>query len=99
MLLNTGTELVQSSHGLLSTLAYRLGGTAAPHYALEGSIAIAGQGISWLRDRMGFIGSAGEGGVRGRACVLVACAPARGWGLQGCSRQAQAGRHRRRQLH
>ena len=120
MLLNTGRELVQSRHGLLSTLAYQvgpacrgsvcsgcnlivwrmcsgqsrtvlqaqwvapqnapapslrtaalpcpalpaclqLGPTAAPHYALEGSIAIAGQGISWLRDRMGFIGSAGAG--------------------------------------
>lgn len=66
MLLNTGHELVQSSHGLLSTVAFQLGAGAAPHYALEGSIAIAGQGISWLRDRMGFIGSAGawdgEGG-------------------------------------
>lgn len=40
----------------------QLGPDAAPHYALEGSIAIAGQGISWLRDRMGFIGSAGEAG-------------------------------------
>lgn len=60
MLLNTGPELVQSSHGLLSTLAFQLGAGAAPHYALEGSIAIAGQGISWLRDRMGFIASAGE---------------------------------------
>ncbi|PRW58390.1 Glycerol kinase [Chlorella sorokiniana] len=60
MLLNTGRELVQSRHGLLSTLAFRLGPDAAPHYALEGSIAIAGQGISWLRDRMGFIGSAAE---------------------------------------
>ncbi|KAL4421980.1 hypothetical protein ABPG77_011003 [Micractinium sp. CCAP 211/92] len=60
MLLNTGPELVQSSHGLLSTLAFQLGAGAAPHYALEGSIAIAGQGISWLRDRMGFIASAAE---------------------------------------
>ncbi|KAL4431102.1 hypothetical protein ABPG75_006358 [Micractinium tetrahymenae] len=60
MLLNTGQELVQSSHGLLSTLAFQLGAAAAPHYALEGSIAIAGQGISWLRDRMGFIASAAD---------------------------------------
>lgn len=61
MLLNTGQELVQSSHGLLSTLAFQLGADAAPHYALEGSIAIAGQGVSWLRDAVGFIGSAGGG--------------------------------------
>ncbi|PSC73566.1 Glycerol kinase [Micractinium conductrix] len=60
MLLNTGQELVQSSHGLLSTLAFQLGADAAPHYALEGSIAIAGQGVSWLRDAVGFIGSAAE---------------------------------------
>ncbi|KAI3433434.1 hypothetical protein D9Q98_003249 [Chlorella vulgaris] len=60
MLLNTGSELVQSSHGLLSTLAFQLGADAAPSYALEGSIAIAGQGISWLRDRMGFIADAAD---------------------------------------
>ncbi|EFN59182.1 hypothetical protein CHLNCDRAFT_18995 [Chlorella variabilis] len=60
MLLNTGSELVQSSHGLLSTLAFQLGAGAAPSYALEGSIAIAGQGISWLRDRLGFIASAAD---------------------------------------
>ncbi len=59
MLLNTGQEVVQSSHGLLATLAFKLGAEAAPCYALEGSVAIAGQGISWLRDRMGFIESAG----------------------------------------
>lgn len=85
MLLNTGPELVQSSHGLLSTLAFQLGADAAPNYALEGSIAIAGQGISWLRDRMGFIDSAGGVGWGGRAGRL-------GGGVGGgmlASRQAQ----------
>lgn len=53
----------------------QLGPDAAPHYALEGSIAIAGQGISWLRDRMGFIGSAG--GTAGL-----------GWGSHGCGWRA-----------
>ena len=71
MLLNTGPELVQSSHGLLSTLAFQLGPGAPPNYALEGSIAIAGQGISWLRDRMGFIESAGAAGAGLPASLLV----------------------------
>lgn len=60
MLVNTGSQLVPSVHGLLTTMAYKLGEAAAPCYALEGSIAIAGQGISWLRDAVGFINSAAE---------------------------------------
>ena len=60
MLLNTGEELVPSQHGLLTTVAYRLGPEARPCYALEGSIAIAGQGISWLRDSLGMIESAAQ---------------------------------------
>ena len=60
MLLNTGAEAVPSTHGLLTTVGYRLGADAPPCYALEGSVAIAGQGISWLRDRMGFISSAAD---------------------------------------
>lgn len=55
LLLNTGTTPVHSTHGLLTTMAFKLGPTAPACYALEGSIAIAGQGISWLRDAMGFI--------------------------------------------
>lgn len=49
-----------SSHGLLTTMAYQLGPQAAPHYALEGSVAVAGLGVSWLRDNLRLIGSAAE---------------------------------------
>jgi glycerol kinase len=50
---------VQSTCGLITTVAYRFG-TAAPHYALEGSIAIAGALVQWLRDNLGLIQSSGE---------------------------------------
>ena len=52
MLLNTGTEPVRSSHGLLTTIAYQVG-DAAPVYALEGSIAVTGSLVQWLRDNLG----------------------------------------------
>ena len=54
MLLNTGTEPVASKSGLLTTLAYRIG-TAPAVYALEGSIAITGALVQWLRDNLGLI--------------------------------------------
>jgi glycerol kinase len=54
MLLNTGTSIVQSSSGLLTTLAYQLG-SAKPVYALEGSIAITGALVQWLRDNLNLI--------------------------------------------
>jgi len=54
MLLNTGTELVRSTHGLLSTVCYRFGDDA-PVYALEGSIAVTGSAVQWLRDQLGVI--------------------------------------------
>jgi len=60
ILLNTGEEIIRSSHGLLSTMAYKLGPNAAVNYALEGSIAIAGAAVQWLRDGLGIIGSAAE---------------------------------------
>ncbi len=59
MLMNTGTELVPSQHGLLTTVGYRLG-DAPPIYALEGSIAIAGALVQWLRDNLGLIQGASE---------------------------------------
>jgi glycerol kinase len=59
LVLNTGTELVRSTHGLLTTLCYRFG-TADPVYALEGSIAVTGAAVQWLRDQLGMIGSAAE---------------------------------------
>ncbi len=54
MLLNTGTEIVQSESGLLTTLAYKFGDTRAV-YALEGSIAITGALVQWLRDNLNLI--------------------------------------------
>ncbi len=54
MLLNTGTKIVQSKHGLLTTLGYKIGSAPAV-YALEGSIAIAGSLVQWLRDNLGLI--------------------------------------------
>jgi glycerol kinase len=59
MLINTGTELVQSKNGLLTTLSYKLG-DQAPVYALEGSIAITGALVQWLRDNLGLFSSAPE---------------------------------------
>ncbi len=54
LLMNTGTSIVQSRCGLLTTVAFRLGG-AAPHYALEGSVAITGALVQWIRDNFGLI--------------------------------------------
>jgi glycerol kinase len=54
MLLNTGTKIVHSKNGLLTTVAYKLGNEKAV-YALEGSIAIAGALVQWLRDNLGLI--------------------------------------------
>jgi glycerol kinase len=59
LLLNTGREPVPSTSGLLTTLAYRLG-SERPVYALEGSIAVAGALVSWLRDNLGLIAASDE---------------------------------------
>jgi glycerol kinase len=59
MLLNTGTDRVHSDNGLLTTVCYRIG-DAAPVYALEGSIAVTGSLVQWLRDNLGLISSAPE---------------------------------------
>ena len=59
MLLNTGTELVRSEHGLLTTVCYKFG-DAAPVYALEGSIAVTGSAVQWLRDQLHVINDAAE---------------------------------------
>ncbi|MFL5818082.1 MAG: glycerol kinase GlpK [Conexibacter sp.] len=58
LLVNTGAEPV-ASRELLTTVAYKLG-DGPPAYALEGSIAVAGAGVRWLRDQLGVIGSADE---------------------------------------
>lgn len=44
--------MVQSNHGLLTTVAYKLGRKAPPVYALEGSVAIAGAAMKWLRENL-----------------------------------------------
>jgi glycerol kinase len=59
LLLNTGTDIVRSGNGLISTVAYRFG-DEAPVYALEGSIAVTGSAIQWLRDQLRIIGNAAE---------------------------------------
>ena len=56
MLLNTGEKIVPSKFGLITTVAYKLG-TKPAHYALEGSIAITGALVQWLRDNLGLISS------------------------------------------
>lgn len=63
MLFNTGEEVVPSNYGLLTTPAYKAGADAKPIYALEGSIAVAGSSIQWLRDQMGLITAAPEIGA------------------------------------
>ncbi len=59
LLLNTGAELVRSTHGLISTVAYEISGQPAV-YALEGSIAVTGSLVQWFRDSLGIISSAPE---------------------------------------
>ncbi len=59
LLLNTGAAPVQSENGLLTTVGYKIGNEPAV-YALEGSVAIAGALVQWLRDNLGLIASAPE---------------------------------------
>ena len=58
-LLNTGTEIVRSKNGLLTTVCFKFG-TAPAHYALEGSVAVTGSAIQWLRDQLQIITNAAE---------------------------------------
>ena len=59
LLLNTGTTPMPSNHGLLTTLGYQIN-NQSPVYCLEGSIAITGALVQWLRDNLGLISSASE---------------------------------------
>jgi len=59
LLVNTGSRPVPSTHGLLTTVGYAIEG-AAPVYALEGSVAIAGAAVQWLRDGLGVIEQSGD---------------------------------------
>ena len=58
-LLNTGTDIVLSKNGLLTTVCYKFGHEPA-RYALEGSVAVTGSAIQWLRDQLQIISSAAE---------------------------------------
>lgn len=58
MLMNTGSRLIRSQHGLLSTMAWRINGQ--PTYALEGSVFMAGATIQWLRDEMQMLKTSAE---------------------------------------
>jgi glycerol kinase len=59
LIVNTGEKPVYSTNGLITTVAYQLG-TEPPRYALEGSIAVTGSLIQWLRDNLGMISEASE---------------------------------------
>ena len=59
LLLNTGHEIVRSRHGLITTVAHKVAGEPAV-YALEGSIAVAGGLVQWVRDSLGLIRSPAE---------------------------------------
>ncbi len=67
LIVGTGTAIVESPTGLITTVAYRLGDAPA-HYALEGSIAVTGSLVQWLRDNLGIIDSAPE--VEELACQV-----------------------------
>ncbi|MGE2735359.1 glycerol kinase GlpK [Mycolicibacterium vaccae] len=59
LLLNTGEKIVRSKNGLLTTVCYQFG-DAKPVYALEGSIAVTGSAVQWLRDQLGIISGAAQ---------------------------------------
>ena len=58
-LINTGGEIVHSTHGLLTTVLFKIG-DAPVQYALEGSVAVTGSAIQWLRDQLGIISTASD---------------------------------------
>jgi glycerol kinase len=66
MLFNTGEESVTSSHGLITTVAFQLGKEAKATYALEGSMAVAGSSLRWLRDNLRLINSMEEVSALGK---------------------------------
>ena len=59
LLMNTGERMVPSAAGLLTTVAYKFG-NAPVHFALEGSVAISGALVQWLRDNLGMIAKSGD---------------------------------------
>jgi glycerol kinase len=72
LLMNTGTDIVQSTHGLLTTVAYQLGPDEPPTYALEGSVAYAGATMQWCRDSLGLmVNTATEAEVAARRTAVI----------------------------
>jgi glycerol kinase len=67
LLANTGEAAIASSHGLLTTLAWRLGKDAPLVYALEGSVFVTGAAVQWLRDGLGLFHDSAEIEVLGSA--------------------------------
>ena len=65
LLMNTGTDLVRSENGLLTTVCYQFG-DQAPVFALEGSIAVTGSAVQWLRDQLKIITDAADSEVLAR---------------------------------
>ncbi|GAA5865544.1 hypothetical protein JCM8547_007642 [Rhodosporidiobolus lusitaniae] len=63
MLYNTGTDIVKSTHGLVTTVGYQMGPNNPLHYALEGSVAVGGSSVQWLRDNLGIIDHPREAGA------------------------------------
>lgn len=63
LLVNTGQEIVDSEHGLLTTLAFQLGPKQKPSYALEGAIAYAGSAVRWLKEHLALNDEAGQTNV------------------------------------
>ncbi|MES2171719.1 MAG: glycerol kinase GlpK [Actinomycetota bacterium] len=59
LIFNTGEQIVRSKNGLLTTLGYKLG-DGKPHYALEGSIAVTGSLVQWLRDNLGILSTSSD---------------------------------------
>src|SRR5262245_10511905 len=60
LLANTGSSIVESRNGLLSTIGWRLGPDAPIVYAIEGSVFVTGAAVQWLRDGLGLLGSSAE---------------------------------------
>lgn len=60
LLRHVGPRPVPSAHGLVATVAYQLGPHAPVHYALEGSVAVAGAAVQWLRDGLGLVARAAD---------------------------------------
>nr|CAD7588888.1 unnamed protein product [Timema genevievae] len=60
LIYNTGTTRVQSTHGLATTIAFQMGPSSRPTYALEGSVAVAGAAVKWLKNKMRLVNRVAE---------------------------------------